>query len=336
MNKPSVRAVLAIAAASLLSLETRAQSPLVSIETVVVGDVSNTADTSGYGAVSDLFAIGKFEVTIGQYTAFLNSVAASDPFGLFNPSMGSNLNVAGVARSGSPGSFTYSVTDNAGSSANRPISYVSWFDAARFVNWINNGATNGASTETGAYTLNGATNGDAPMRNESATWWIPTENEWYKAAYYKGGGTNSDYWIYPTQSDDAPGNTIGGDTNQANYYAGSYSVTQSTAYSSSQNYLTEVGAFSGSDGAYGTFDQGGNVWEWNDLQAESGPRGLRGGRWGDDVGFLQSSFRNVFTPDNEDFWIGFRVATVPEPSTYALLLVAGLAIGARFVLLRRK
>jgi len=335
MKMSSVCAVLAASLVFLPAPEVRAQLPLISVETVAVGDFGNVADTTGYGAVSNLFAIGKFEITIGQYAAFLNSVAASDPFGLYNPSMTSNLNIAGVTRSGSLGSYTYSVVDNAGSSANRPISYVSWFDAARFVNWINNGATNGASTETGAYTLNGATNGDAPMRNESATWWIPTENEWYKAAYYKGGGTNSDYWIYPTQSDNVPGNTIGGDTNQANYYAGSYSVTQSTDYSSSQNYLTEVGAFSGSDGAYGTFDQGGNVWEWNDLQAEIGPRGLRGGRWGDPLNDLSSDTRNVFMPDNESFWIGFRVATVPEPSTYALLALSAASLGG-YVLRRRR
>lgn len=184
----------------------------------------------------------KYEVTISQYATFLNAVAATNPYNLYNASMATDLNVAGISRSGSSGSFSYPVIGN----GNRPISYVSWFDAARFANWVNNGATNGASTETGAYTLNGVSSGII-TKNAGETWWIPSENEWYKAAYYKGGGTNAGYLDYPTQSDVAPGNTIGGASNQANYpYAGNYAVTQSTNYSSTQNYLTDTGAFSGS------------------------------------------------------------------------------------------
>jgi formylglycine-generating enzyme required for sulfatase activity len=288
------------------------------------------------GAVADRFAIGKHEVTISQYTTFLNSVAVSDPYGLYNASMGTDLNVAGVLRSGGPGSYSYSITGpngttpvGANTSGNRPIAYVSWFDAARFANWMNNGATNGADTETGAYTLNGVTTGDAPARNPGATWWIPTDDEWYKAAYYKGGGTNAGYWLYPTQSSDGsmpPGNTIGGAVDQANYRkANLYSVTQSATLSSSQNYLTDVGAFSNSGSAYGTFDQGGNLEEWNDLNGTAGSRGLHGGDWNDNasLGMSSSSTIGVYSPDRERATIGFRIATVPEPTTYAMLLMAG-------------
>ena len=31
---------------------------------------------------------------------------------------------------------------------------MNWYDAARYVNWLHNGATNGANTETGAYDIN--------------------------------------------------------------------------------------------------------------------------------------------------------------------------------------
>jgi formylglycine-generating enzyme required for sulfatase activity len=239
--------------------------------------------------------------------------------------MATDLNIAGISRSGvgtlgSP--YSYSVLG----SGNRPITYVSWFDAARFANWVNNGATNGASTETGAYTLNGATAGII-TKNAGATWWIPSEDEWYKAAYFKGGGTNADYWVYPTQSDTAPGNTIGGATNQANYYDVDFAVTQSSNYSSSQNYLTDVGAFGNSASAYGTFDQGGNVWEWDDavLREFFGPssRGLRGGDWANGDSALQPSYRLGADPAQETSGFGFRVASVPEPSTYALLLMTG-------------
>jgi formylglycine-generating enzyme required for sulfatase activity len=297
------------------------------VDTVLVGDAGNAADSTGYGAVNYEYHIGKYEVTIAQYTAFLNAVAATDTYSLYNTSMGTDLNIAGISRSGSSGSFSYSVIG----SGNRPITYVSWFDAARFANWMNNGQGTG-STESGAYTLNGASSGVGFTKNPGATWWIPSEDEWYKAAYYKGGGTNAGYWVYPTQSDSAPGNNIGGAANQANYYAGDYAVTQSSTYLSGQNYLTDGGAFSGSGSAYGTFDQGGNVWEWNDAEIGSS-RGIRGSSWFFDDGVLQSSDRDGTDPSVEGNVVGFRVASVPEPSTAMLVLLGG---GLYWLVRRRK
>jgi len=318
--------IFAAFAALTLASSLRAQ-PLVTIETVTVGDAGNEADTTGHGAVAEVFGIGKYEVTISQYATFLNSVASvtSDSYivDLWNASMTSDLNTAGISRSGSgtlASPYSYSVIG----SGNRPIAYVSWFDAARFANWVNNGATDGAGTETGAYTLNGVTTGII-TKNADATWWIPSQNEWYKAAYYKGGATNAGYWLYPTQSDVAPGNTIGGAANQANYYTGVYAVTQSASFSSTQNYLTDAGAFSNSDSAYGTFDQGGNVYEWNDAVIAGSSRGFHGGSWNDPNGEidLRSDSINSAAPTIEISSIGFRLATVPEPSTYALLLLTG-------------
>ena len=325
MKQDALLSIGAALFAALILISNLHAQPLVTIDTVTVGDAGNAADTTGYGAVADVFAIGKYEVTIGQYTTFLNSVATvtSDSYivDLWTGSMATDLNIAGISRSGS-GTLADPYSYSAIGSGNRPITYVSWFDAARFANWVNNGATNGASTETGAYTLNGATNGII-TKNAGATWWIPSEDEWYKAAYYKGGGTSAGYWVYPTQSDSAPGNNIGGAANQANYYAGDYAVTQSPDYSSTQNYLTDGGAFSNSASAYGTFDQGGNVWEWNDAVIGSS-RGRRGGSWSDGVAFfLQSATRGSLDPASEVGNVGFRVASVPEPSTYALVLMAG-------------
>jgi sulfatase modifying factor 1 len=311
--------------------------PLVNIETVMVGDAGNAADTTGYGAVGDVFNIGKYEVTISQYTTFLNSVASvtSDSYivDLWNVNMmDDNPSIAGISRSGAgtiADPYVYAeigpfglTPPGASSAGNRPISYVSWFDAARFANWMNNGATNGASTETGAYALNGATTGII-TKNAGATWWIPSEDEWYKASYYKGGGTNAGYWLYPTQSDTAPGNTIGGATNQANYNNGVYSVTQAGTPEPSKNYLTDVGAFSNSASAYDTYDQGGNVFEWNDAVLGDSARGFRGGSWYTDDFNLQSSGPAGSDPLLEFSFVGFRLATVPEPSTYALLIMTG-------------
>jgi sulfatase modifying factor 1 len=311
---------------SLIAESLNAQ-PLVSVDAVLVGDAGNASDTTGYGSVGYDYRMGKYEVTIGQYTSFLNSVASvtSDSYiiNLWNASMTSDLNIAGISRSGSgtlASPYSYSVIG----SGNRPIAYVSWFDGARFANWMNNGATNGASTETGAYTLNGATSGLNFTKNAGATWWLPTENEWYKAAYYKGGGTNAGYWSYATRSDIAPGNSVGNAANQANYKAGSFAVTQSSGYTASQNYLTDVGAFSNSASGYETFDQSGNVNEWIDGDIAGLYRVHRGGNWFDSTNVVRSSYRGGYGPETERYEIGFRVATVPEPSTYALLAVSGL------------
>jgi formylglycine-generating enzyme required for sulfatase activity/pimeloyl-ACP methyl ester carboxylesterase len=308
----------------------------VAMETMPVGDIRNSADTNGHGAVDYAYRIGKFEVTLGQYTAFLNSVAKSDPYGLYSTNMASDVGLAGITRSNSSGSFTYSVTGpngsqpvGASSPSDRPVVYISWFDMARFCNWLHNGATNGADTETGAYTLNGATNGTAPARNEGAKWRLPTENEWYKAAYYKGGGTNTGYWPYATGNTNLPNNSISTRTNanQANFYRNRYTVTASTSYSGTQNYHTEVGAFTASTSAYGTCDQTGNVFELNELAgAGDTNRGFRGGGWYYDSASASSSYRVTNQSASGSAWfLGFRVATVawPSPGLSALSLSDG-------------
>jgi sulfatase modifying factor 1 len=189
-----------------------AAAPAITIHTVPVGDVGNPNDpndgdsqTSGvqnFGSVGYAFNIGKYEVTVGQYTAFLNAVAATDTYDLYNPKMASDLNISGIACNGASGSYSYSVIG----SPNHPVTYVSWGDAARFANWMHNGQPSGierpGTTETGAYTLNGAIFTRTLMditRNAGATWFIRTENEWYKAAYYQpttAGGDADGYWLF--------------------------------------------------------------------------------------------------------------------------------------------
>ena len=134
----------------------------ISIATVPVGDVGNPSDpATGLGIVNYGYQIGKYEVTLSQYSAFLNAVAATDTYGLYNERIGYDPNIDGIARNGTSGAYSYSVIG----SPNHPVTYVSWGDAARFANWLNNGQPTGpqnsSTTEDGAYALNGATSVDA-------------------------------------------------------------------------------------------------------------------------------------------------------------------------------
>jgi len=292
---------------------------------VTVGNPGNVADTRyaspGYcGAVSYAYNIGKYEVTAGQYTAFLNKVAATDTYGLYNTGMWSDTYGCKIQRSGSSGSYTYSVASDW---ANRPVNYVSFWDSCRFANWLTNGQPTGAqgagTTERGAYTLDGYNGDDGRtiQRNANAKYVIPTEDEWYKAAYYKGGSTNAGYWDYPTSSDTAPGQDMADASgNNANY------PTAPNAYPiDSGKYTTVAGEFQNSDSPYGTFDQGGNVWEWNEAipyqDATYAYRGLRGGSFhgtggcgGDDQALHAAGFGGAPPTYGYNDIGGFRVSAV--------------------------
>jgi formylglycine-generating enzyme required for sulfatase activity len=327
----------------------------VTYDMVTVGNAGNANDTggTGIGAVDYSYRIGTYEVTIGQYAAFLNAVdpTGTNPYGIYNSAMGSGGNdvtSAGISYTAAASTGSkYAAIGPFGSiqvpeatAAGRPITYVSWFDVARFANWMTNGQGGPGTTETGAYTLNGATTGNVVAPNPGAAFRLPTQSEWYKAAYYSpalNGGTGG-YYAYATKSDTAPGNQIGNGANQANYVTnGVYAVTQSRNISTTQNYLTDVGAFSGSESYYGTFDQTGNVAEWNDLNGQGGPFvQYRGGNFVDVSNLASSSFAQTFVPEGESSGIGFRLATaVPEIDPTSFGSVLALLSGALALLERR-
>ncbi len=298
----------------------------VEIETVTVGNPGNANDTHGhgYGDVDYVYNIGKYEVTAGQYTEFLNAVAATDTYGLYNTHMWSSDYGCKIERTGSSGSYTYTVASDW---ADRPVNYISWGDAARFSNWLHNGQPTGpqdlTTTEDGSYFLDGATGDEAlmqVMREADATWVTPSTDEWYKAAYHKNDGVTGNYYDYPTSNDAVPSNDLidPDPGNNANFEDGYGDYTIGSPY-----WRTEVGEFENSASPYGTFDQGGNVWEWNETILNPWARILQGGSCYDGPGFAGNYIPHL--PSDAYRQFGFRVALVPEPGTFSLLALAVLA-----------
>jgi sulfatase modifying factor 1 len=312
--------VAAAAALAVLCATTQAQ---VAIETVTVGNAGNAGELSGQGAggygqnrvcggVSYVYQMGKYEVTAGQYTEFLNAVAATDTYGLYDPGMSATYG-CGIQRSGTSGSYAYTIPDP--NQANRPVNFVDWGDATRFANWLHNGRPTGpqdlSTTEDGSYFLNGATTDTELLaigREPDAAWAITTEDEWYKAAYHKNDGVTGNYFNLPTSGDDMPSNDLidPDPGNNATFYDNGHTI-------GSPYYRTEVGAHENSESPYSTFDQAGNVWEWNEskvYEAGGWHRCLRGGSFNvnDDAYALFASSRYYYRyPTHTNGSIGFRV-----------------------------
>lgn len=214
----------------------------------------------------------------------------------------------------------------------QPATSINWYQAAGFVNWLN--------TTTGnqpAYRINAGltaltlwssaeawqAGGENLYRHKDAHYFLPSEDEWYKAAYHQNNGATADYWDYATASNSAPTAVASGvSASTAVYHLGAFSTPSD---------VSTAGGVS----AYGTIGQSGNVWEWiesasdgiNDSGSEF--RAFRGGYWNSNESHLRASTRNYDAPSVANFSVGFRVASVPEPSALAILLVGLLALVGR-------
>ncbi|MDX2018288.1 MAG: SUMF1/EgtB/PvdO family nonheme iron enzyme [Planctomycetota bacterium] len=212
------------------------------------------------------FCIGAYETTNEQYAAYLNSVGASDPRGIYDDKMASTPE-GGIVRTGAPGAFTYACKPGM---ERMPVLYLTWMDAVRYVNWLNNGRPVGASgtpetTEDGAYTLaedDGQSYFWIERRNTDARWFLPNWGEWRRAG--RLDASTGTMWDWPTHPSAEPlpaiGATVTGELlipgpNAANFgRAANWNGTV-------DGNVVRVGS-AGARSPNGTFDQIGNVWEW--------------------------------------------------------------------------
>lgn len=279
------------------------------IDFVGIGDTNNAADTTGYGSVPYEYRISTYEISQSAITK-------------------------AVAGGMSPALMPLWT-------ASQPAGNVNWYYAATFVNWLNtnsgyqaaynlaySGEANWSMTlwsSADAWTL-GGTN---LYRHKDAHYFLPSENEWYKAAYYNAGGVN--YFLYPTASNTAPIAVVSGtNAGTAVYYTNNPAAVN----------------LAGGTSPYGTVGQGGNIWEWietaydGENTSSSENRVLRGGSYASSDFLMQSSERGFGDPITSAGTFGFRVASVsevpvvPEPGTWAI--AALLAGGAALVQWRRR
>ena len=352
-----------LAAAVALTVGPVSSGPAaVTFDWATVGDPGNPADTAimnkpldaswadyttGYGSVEYAYRIAKQNVTNSQYVTFLNAVdpSGANALDLWKSSMSEHV-VGGVGpQTATTGGIDRTLTAAEGSryaakpgQEQFPAVWVRWTAAARFVNWLSNGQTTGG-TEAGVYDMSVFIDNPMgsfatpPPRAADATLFLPSENEWYKAAYYDpslNGGAGG-YWEYGTQtnsppvSEPAPGGPHS--ANIGNGYdpsAGGTALTMATTglpYDKDVTYLTPVGAYTSATSAYGLSDIDGPIYNWTETTRLQntflGPAEMpirRGGTWRYGEEYAGASFRNIYSGANTDGFasIGFRIAGLPE------------------------
>jgi formylglycine-generating enzyme required for sulfatase activity len=303
---------------------------------------SNITDPgTGLGRVIQGYRIADKPVSNAQYVEFLN---AADPDGLnaqdlYNAAMQSDARGGISFNAGGATGAKYSVKADMG---DKPVNYVNTYDSMRFTNWLNN--DQGTETEIGTYTIsNDGIVNNTIARNLIAGYVLPTENEWYRAAYFDprleadGGPIGDDnYWTYPTMSDTVPTPaTADGSGNVSNSGANVLNYNSAADWNGEDGNVTTIGS-TGSSSYYGLLDAGGNVWEWNETISLGIFRGLRGGSYASgDPNSLSADDSFITVPTLESPTFGFRVAyaystaQIPEPNTLAYLVLAGVIMQLR-------
>jgi formylglycine-generating enzyme required for sulfatase activity len=275
------------------------------MEFVTIGNPGNAADTTGSpnpaGRVLYNYNIGKYEVSRGMIEKA-------------NAAGGLGITLADMSGYG-------------GNGVNRPATGISWNEAARFVNYLNtskgyqaayNFTTSGVNDNITMWGP-GQYSGSNQFRHKDAIYVLPSMDEWYKAAYGSPSGT---WYDYANGSNSAPTAVASGTSGAVYGQSGPADITNAGGLSQ-----------------YGTMAQNGNAREWNESafdgsnDSASESRVLRGGSHVvvNPVHNLGASYRDNTDPTLESSNVGFRVASVPEPSSGLLVL-----LGLSAVLRRRR
>ena len=282
------------------------------------------------GSVDYRYGITTREVTHAEYLVFLNAFAPHiDATGVSpNSSQASTKGISFVGRDGNGvPSFLLPAAN-----ANKPAE-MGWRFAARFANWMHHGAPTGSDVpawvfETGAYNTStfitnpdGSRN-DQASRSVDARFWIPTQDEWNKAAFWDPNHSGDDeggYWMYPNASDErlTPGfPDEGGQTN--------FGMDQQTL----PGLPEEVGSYPNEQSPWGLVDLSGGVQEWtesllagaevNRYRHVAGPGMHRTETlllYGDHIGWNINQFSWPESPI-----AGFRLAmAIPSPGAFLWL-----------------
>lgn len=265
----------------------------------------STNPTSGISAgngftftgVANDYRIGVYEVTNAQIGKFKSEL--------------------GISVTGNPssayGNSPYWTGTNVASNQ------ISWYEAAQFVNWLNTSkgyqaAYNFTGVQgTSDYTLalwdtSEAWEGTNLYRHKNAFYFLPTENEWVKAAYWNGTTVQT----YATK----PGEIL----HQGDRTGTGWNYVYDGKYATDPYGIWDVG--SGSEELNGTYDMMGNVLEWLESPhagnyENPAYRRLRGGAYSYSPASLASSDRRACPIDYTDYNIGFRVASVLGVSSYS-------------------
>jgi formylglycine-generating enzyme required for sulfatase activity len=260
------------------------------IDFVPIGNAGNADDAgAGGGISSSVYGGVAYEFRMGTYEISQDAIGKATASGL-----------SGVAAGAMTGS--------------RPARFITWFEAAAFVNWLNTSTGHHAAYQldielttltpwasVDAWQLGG----ENLYRHKDAYYFLPSEDEWYKAAFHKNDGVTANYWDYATGSNSIPTAVASG-------------TASGTAVYNGQNQPADVN-LAGGLSAYGTMGQNGNASEWqesafdgiNDLGYES--RVARGGYSGGPKEGLDSSSRGGGGPTLDSLYWGFRVASISQP-----------------------
>ena len=288
-------------------------------EWIPVNDLHNAADSStGYGMVNYPYCISRYEISNEQYADFLNKVdpIAENTLNLYNENMNTDPRGGLIRDVNQSEGQRYIVKTNMN---DKPVVYVSFWDAVRYVNWIENGSQHEGETEQGTYNLISENPDNLTVtRNPGARYFIPNEHEWYKAAYFDN--EEGQYWLYSCLVDSAPtkaqSDDIGNITNDTAHLA-NYDLR--VVWGGVTGNVSTVGSGgTGSESYYGVADMGGNVSEWIDAIVNTNQRIYRGGSWLSFSSSLRSSTRVNASPHLELSSLGFRIACIYNPITNSI------------------